>query len=80
MTFVIEITDPVEKQFSVAYQPERFECQEPEQAAVLLQHEISPRHLDLSVVVERLSEGREIRHEDPDGRTVTAKQVQGAHV
>lgn len=77
---MVEITDPIAKQFSVGYTAERFECQEPEQAAVLLQHEISPRHLDLSVVVERLSKGKEIRHEDRDGKTVTAKQVQGAHV
>jgi hypothetical protein len=77
--YVVEITDPIAKQFSVAYQPERFECQEPEQAAVLFQHEIST-HLDLSVVVERLSKGKEIRHEDRDGRTVTARQIQGAHV
>lgn len=81
--FTIAITYPWHRHSSSpAYNPKWFEAETPEEAAILFQEHVgTSRRLDLSLAVERLSDGKELSFQDAEtGRTVSCKQLEGVMV
>jgi hypothetical protein len=74
--FLVEVKHPLKEGYSLAYTEERFELDEPEQAAARIGYELHPRHLNLSEVTEALYWGKELSYENDEGTKVTAKQLE----
>jgi hypothetical protein len=74
MTFLIEVSTPLQEGASLAYTTERFEYEEPEDAAARISLALSPRRLDLCEVTSALFDGKELSYENEEGTKVVAKQ------
>lgn len=73
MSFLVKVTHPWHQHsVSTEYAPKEFSAETPEDAAVLFRQEAAGG-VELNQTVERLADGRLLKHEDEEtGRTVTA--------